>query len=594
VWTLSDLPLSRAPQLDSLEYLLWAQRLAADASYWPSYPEHGPGYPLFLAVWLALFDGSLVAVRIVQAVLTAAGCVLTARIASRVWSRDAAVPAGLLQAVYAPLVYLDTAILAEPLLIFLLTLALDSATRAGTRAPRWLAAGVALGAAAIVRPTALIVAIAFAAVLLWQRRQGVVRTTTLTALAVGIVIVVGPVALQNWRVTGVPLVQAYGGMNFYLGNSPAGDGGARARPGGSWDALEGEASRAGATRNEQDRYFVRKTFSEIGGDPIGYVRVIGNKLLWLTQADELRDTHSFYFFRDAVPLLRWLPGYGILLPLAVVAAVFVRPAAAGRWVIAYMIAIAIGVVVLVVGYRYRAPLVPALCVFAGGSVVLLAGWIQRHQWRRAAMGAAIFGAIFIATHLRTDAATHNYAEEWAFTGLALLNEGRTADAESALRQATTLQPRSSFAWDGLGLVFHRQGRRDEARSAFQRAVDVNPMNALAWYHLGLVYDQQGDPVTATTLYRRSLTIAPERSDVLYALGSALLLQGQVGEAETLLRTVGARGNAHAYLGVAVIAMQRGDVRGAEAALANAQRLGADPARVQALHAAVTQLRLSTK
>jgi hypothetical protein len=56
-------------------------------------------------------------------------------------------------------------------------------------------------------------------------------------------------------VTTKPMVQAYGGMNFYLGNRPAGTGMASARPGGEWDALEGEASRYGHGRNEQDAYY---------------------------------------------------------------------------------------------------------------------------------------------------------------------------------------------------------------------------------------------------------------------------------------------------------------------------------------------------
>ncbi|HVR40240.1 MAG TPA: hypothetical protein VMU84_14185, partial [Thermoanaerobaculia bacterium] len=49
---LRNVTLFRAPQLDSLEYLEWAQQLAAGDFVWPNPPQHGPGYPFFLALIL--------------------------------------------------------------------------------------------------------------------------------------------------------------------------------------------------------------------------------------------------------------------------------------------------------------------------------------------------------------------------------------------------------------------------------------------------------------------------------------------------------------------------------------------------------------
>jgi Flp pilus assembly protein TadD len=548
---------------------------------------------LFLAVLLELFDGSLMAVRVVQATLGAIGCVLTARVASRVWSGEAFAPAGLLQAACAPLIFLDTAILAEPLMIVLLTLALDVATRAERRPSRWFVAGAVLGAASIVRPTALAVTVAFAAALVWRWQQRRVARATVVALTLGTLMVIAPVLLQNWRVTGVPLIQAYGGMNFYLGNSPSGDGAARARPGGRWDELEGEASRAGARRNEQDAHFVTRTWREVRSNPVGYVRVLTSKAIWATQAEELRDTHSYYFFRDAVPGWRWLPGFGLVLGLASTA-VFMRTRLAdpALWLFAYLVGTTATLVLLVVGLRYRAPLVPALCVLAGGALAVLAEWVRARVWRRVGMAAAMFAAVFVVSHIRSDPASRNFAEEWAFTGLALLAQGNAGEAEAAFRRGVTIDPQSSFAWDGLALALQRQGARADARAAFERAVGVNPANATAWYHLGLWFDAQRDHEAAVGAYRRSLSIAPARSDVIYALASALMVSGAYAEAETLFRSVAERGEGRAYIGLAVIALQRRDLRAAEDALARAQRLGADPERVRALHGAITQLRLS--
>ena len=98
------------------------------------------------------------------------------------------------------------------------------------------------------------------------------------------------------------------------------------------------------------------------------------------------------------------------------------------------------------------------------------------------------------THARRDAASLNVAEEWAFTGL-----GRSArirvwtSAEAAYRTALTLDPQSSFAWDGLGLLLQRKapGTKTSMRS-FAKAVAINPSNATAWVHLGVARERLRD------------------------------------------------------------------------------------------------------
>jgi 4-amino-4-deoxy-L-arabinose transferase-like glycosyltransferase len=155
-WQLGSLPLSRTPQLDSAAYLAWAREIASNGLAWPAYPEHAPGYPYVAGAVLALSRGSLMALRVVQAVLGAVACVLTARVAARTVGPRAYLWAGLLQALYGPLVYVETAVLSEAVLIFLLVLTLDLVTAAEGRGRSWLLGGLSLGAACVVRPTALV------------------------------------------------------------------------------------------------------------------------------------------------------------------------------------------------------------------------------------------------------------------------------------------------------------------------------------------------------------------------------------------------------------------------------------------------------
>ncbi len=519
MFVLSDLPISRTPQLDSSAYVGWAGALVNNGSFWPVYPEHAPGYPIFMSVILSAFESSLTAVRTLQSILGAIGCVLIARVASRTLTPRAFLPAGLLQAVYAPLIYIDTAILAESVFIFLLILGLDLATAATGRG-RAFAAGIVLGLATIVRPTALAVVIAFGIVLLLTRIK---RHATGLQLAAGFVggalVVIAPVVVTNWRVTGVPMVQAYGGMNFYLGNRPAGTGMASARPGGEWDALEGEASRFGYGRNEQDAYYFRKTFEAIGAAPGAYAQLLGSKLLWAVQAEELRDTHSYYFFADALPMLKWLPGFGVVLALGCVG--FVRSSGPGRrWLLVYLGATLVTIVLLVVGTRYRLPLLPGLMALAGAGIAAIVDEVRARRWRDVAMLGAIAVVVWALAHARTDAASRNLAEEWAMTGLSLLQESRLEEAENAYRRAIAMDE-SSFAWDGLGLVLQRRELRTHASEAFERALQINPQNAAAWLHLGLSYELLGNPAAAVDAYRKALSITPQRTETRQILDAAL-------------------------------------------------------------------------
>lgn len=513
---LGEMPLSRTPQLDSAAYLSWARAIVADWSFWPQYPEHAPGYPYFLAAILSI-TGSLTAVRVVQAIAGAVGCVLTARVAARTLTPKAFLPAGLLQAAYAPLIYLETAILAEGLFIFLLIASLDLVTGAQRSRSRWLIAGIVLGGAIAVRPTALVLLPAWAIVLWRLEKQHFLRLAS--AMLGGLLIVVAPVIILNWRVSGLPMVQAYAGLNFYLGNRPSSDGAARARLGGEWDALEGAASRAGSTRNEQDRYYLARTFDEIEDRPAAYLRLLGSKLMWSLQDEEIRDSHSFYFFSDRTPLLRWLPSFGVVLALAV-GGLAIHSSYSRWWLFAYFIAMLTTVVLLVVGTRYRMPLLPALFPFAGASIAVMMERLRLRDYRRTGVLAAVVVAVWMFSELRRDEPSHNFAEEWSLTGLSLLQEKHLEDAEAAYRTAIGLDE-SSFAWDGLGLVLQRRELRTSAREAFERAVRINPDNATAWVHLGYSYELLGNGRAAIAAYQKAIEITPQRAEANQLLDAAL-------------------------------------------------------------------------
>ena len=619
VWLqVRSLPIVRSPQLDSLEYLEWARRIASGDFTWPVPPPHGPGYPFFLAAVLKLFGGSVAAAGLVQAALGALGCVLAARIARKFFSREAGLLAGLLLAVEGPVALVDVSLFSEGLLLVLLAAAmLRISPRGPERTRDALAAGLWIGLAALVRPTAvfLLPVAAFAAF----AAKGPGRRALLLVAAT--VVVILPVTLVNLRATGAPLlVQGHGGFNFWIGNSPSGDGLPSVRPGAGWDRAEAEAVRAGFVRpGDQDRYFVRKTLREIRGAPLRWVRLIASKTLWTIQAEEVRDPFSYQFFRKETPLLRFLPGFGFLFPLAALGVVTAAARSPRPWVLFGAAAAWIAsCALLVTSFRYRLPLVPVLAILAGeGCVATWRAGRARGRGRTVALGAATLVVAVLATRVRRHPDSRRFAEEWTATGLALNHERDLPEAERAFRKALAENPRWSPAWSGLGVVAANRGDSAQALAAFERAVELEPGSILGNVELARASAAAGKIAESESAWRRALSLAPREYDALEGLGALLLAQKRIDEAEAvvrqavevspdsasahllLARVLGAKrrwsealpeaaraceldaSRADAWFTLGVLRIDGGEAARAFDALEHAERAGADPRQIAA-------------
>jgi len=594
VW---DLPIVRTPKLDSFEYLSWARRLAAGDFAWPVVSPHGPGYPFFLAALLTIGSGSLRFAIAAQAVLGAATAVMIAMAAREWFGPRAGLFAGLAYAVYGPAVYIDTALLAEGLLLFLLVLALWMLAREPVTTVRAAAAGASLGAAVLVRPTAVLMTAACAAWLILSacpepsrrvRRRQPRAVAAAGWLVAACVLVMSPVLARNWSVSRSLSIQGYGGINVYIGNSPLHAGRGVFRLGAGWDALNAEASRAGVSDPvAQDRYYVTKTLREIAQHPAAFVKLLALKTLWLVQAEEVRDSHSYYFFTDQSSMLRVLPRLAVLLPLACIgflAIARMKPAAPGgsSLLLFYTLAAAAGVVLLVVGMRYRMPLVPALAIAAGAGVSALVDAVSTRRMRELAAYAGVAAVAIVGSHLLSDPRNGNVAEEWAFTGSSLITERNLPEAEAAYRRALALDPESGFAWDGLGLAQYNAGRLRNARQSFMNAIARDSDNGRAIFHLALVDERDKRSAEAISGYRKALELSPDDAEVARQLATALGMAGQSAEARTIMQRVVELTpmDGEAWLDLCLLSLDSGDIDRAAIALARARELGAGADRLQ--------------
>ncbi|HVT16451.1 MAG TPA: tetratricopeptide repeat protein [Thermoanaerobaculia bacterium] len=538
---LGQTALYRWPQLDALEFLERARRIAHGDLAIPPFPTKAPIYPLVLGALLRLTGESLAAVRLIQAAFGAAACALTAGAAARLLGRGAGIACGLLLAVYGPLVLVDTQLWEEVVLLPLLALVLWSLTL--ERPSLWAAGamGAALGLASVTRPTALAL-LPLVLVRLW--RSAPRRGLALAIASSLVVATVGAAVLTASRASGgFVFVRGYAAIATWIGNDPAGGGVQNARLGGSWDRLEAEPYRQGARQpREIERYFMRKLLQRTAADPLGFARTLGSKLLWLFQAEEVRDNHSFEFFRAQSAALRWLPGFGLLLPLALCGAWSAWREGRLPWVmVAYIALLSATAVLLIYGMRYRLPIVPGVAILGGGGVValwrVLRGAVSMRRWQQAAVPLALLLAGATAAQARRYPPDRNFAEEWALTGSSYEEAGRPDEAEQAFARAREADPRSALGWDGLGRVRLVERRWDEAAAAFRRAIALDPDYRRSHYHLALVDERQGRPAEAEQELLAALAISPLYPLCLQELGALRLSRGDLAGAEQAYRGV---------------------------------------------------------
>jgi 4-amino-4-deoxy-L-arabinose transferase and related glycosyltransferases of PMT family len=221
---------SRSEFADSGDYLEAARMLLTSGSY----PTVGslpffrpPLYPLFIAAVWSVFPGSIVAVKIAQVLLHAVTAALVFRSGELIFERKSFGLIGALLFVVHPFfLYNAAAIQTETLHTFLIAAALVLFIKGLKRGRMELGesatAGLAIGLAALCKPSALgvgLVLIILLAVLTF-RQIGSLKAAVLSTVMIFAAIL--PWSFYNLQTRGeFVLVNDAGGFNLWLGNNPA-------------------------------------------------------------------------------------------------------------------------------------------------------------------------------------------------------------------------------------------------------------------------------------------------------------------------------------------------------------------------------------
>jgi 4-amino-4-deoxy-L-arabinose transferase-like glycosyltransferase len=497
---------------DAVAYDAWARSIAQGDWLGHEVFYQAPLYPYFLAVIYAIAGPSAAVVRVVQAALGGAACVLLAAAGRRFFTRGVGLAAGLVLAFYGPALFFVGLVHKMALDLFFTSALLYALSRVDeTPRPRWLAlAGALLGGLALTRENALAWLPVLAVWLAWRH-----RARALAPFLAGVLLVLGPVAARNAAMGGVPLVTtSQAGVNFYLGNNAEADGtytplrfghGSFAQE--RQDAIElAEAARGRSlTPAEVSRYWSDRATSWIAEYPGAWVRLLARKWMLVWSAHEIPDSDEPSVYRDASLVLTvtsWL-SFGVLCPLALVGLVASWRDRRRLGVLAALLfTSAAGTAAFLVFARYRVPMIPLLVLFAvvGAAELKRSAALARERPPRPALVAAHVGLMALA----------------AVAG----RFPRQSDAH----------PRA-MAHYNLGVTLEAAGEGPRALESYRAALADDSELVEARVNLGALLARSGDLAGAITEETRALRTKPDDATAHTDLANALLQSGRLDEAE---------------------------------------------------------------
>ncbi len=287
------------------------------------------GYPAFLAFLYLIFGPHLIAVRLVQSLLTTVLVCVVYLLGLRLFNKTVGRVAAAMCAAYPYYVYLSGVLYSEAwsvLLtasaVYLFIVACDSPS-----VTKFVGVGALLGALVLTRPNMLAALPFFAAWYFWVPgvRQRV--PAWMLAVVVGVTaLLVLPWMVRNQVRVGAFALATNGGRNFWLGNNP----GATADTGNEVPIppeLALRLARAGSEA-EKDRVYYAAGFEFIRWHPVHFLRLSASKALAFWRLYPVPS--SGFKQHEGLSKFASIVTYGPILLLAIAGLLLSWPLAPGR------------------------------------------------------------------------------------------------------------------------------------------------------------------------------------------------------------------------------------------------------------------------
>lgn len=148
-------------------------------------------------------------------------------------------------------------------------------------------------------------------------------------------------------------------------------------------------------------------------------------------------------------------------------------------------------------------------------------------------------------------------------GMVYHRQGKSKEAETALKKAQKLNPGDTCAFNQLGRVYYDDERYQEAIDIFQKEIDLKP-TAISYHFLGASYSYLDKFKEAREAYLEALRVDPNYTAVYVYLGHASYRLGRLSEAiEAYRKAIKAKpDDVEARVSLALTELKQGNTRAA--------------------------------
>lgn len=461
-----------------------------------------PLYSYFLASLMRLKVDVALWARIIQLALGVGVTGLVWGVTRRLFGRGAALAAGMLVAAYAPLLVIESQLLRDALVLFLMLLILylyqswthQRPRKAGVARP--LAIGVLLGVLTIAHEGVTLLGLAILTMglmrLRGQRREAL-RWVAL--LALGLLAGYGPLLARNLAV-GAPALPRFAGSAFAFAvanHATAPWGGA------TWITPTPEFGQTLQQSQGDVGALVLGTLQSYHGEWWRWLGHWAMRLGALGLGGENNENVCQAYFNHHVPILAFCVDFRLLLPLALTGiflwgrrrwrVAVLRGSSASTLVLHALLVVLMLSMVLPLG-RYRLMLLPALAPWAGRGLFL--AWAAFKENRKARFTAA--------TSLLVLLSAAQFGLGFALPFNRPYGGLRPVDYQLAAR------------------MYVDWGRPDLAITEFHNAIDAGLPPEVFDLDLGIAAEAAGNELMAATYYQRTLAREPGNPIALLRLG----------------------------------------------------------------------------
>ncbi len=504
------LPIWDQLTVDNYYHHNWALDLAGGNVFGDTTYFRAPFYVYCLGTLYAIFGSSLWVARIFGLVVGLMSVVLTYRIGKRAFDHSTGLIAAAIQTLYPIHIYFESELLLDPLFTLLLQWAV-------LRTLIWwkslnsrdiFLTGIAIGLAAITRPTALILLPLVAMLVITTVVRLKALLGRLAILGLGVILVVLPVTVRNLAVAGDPvLIASQGGINLYLGNNDAADGMSAVMPepmGFNWritqitHIAESESGR-NLKPGEVSSFWLDKSVDWILGNPVEFLTLYGKKLYWHFSDREVSNNRNLGVFFERIGLLRLNPlSFGILFALTITGTVLCyRDSRPGALLFTLIMTYSVVSAVFFFSSRFRLPLLPYYIVLSSATLY----WLT-HRFLKNARSVAWPIVVAVALGLFSFYPMIRFpsgdpSQPLISEGLYYMSTGNYNRALESFFEARKIDPTFPETHLNIGAAYLRLGQLDSAEYYFGEEKRINPDRAKADINLASVYLLQGDLTEAT-------------------------------------------------------------------------------------------------